>query len=315
MLKYPYWVCTLGYLTAVLRMNKNINKKNLIFISIIILILLVFIFGFYKNRNKEQSFITSTTNENPNTITYYCQGGIIKAIYGEKNVSLSLKNNRNITLPQTISGSGIRYESGITTFSSKGDNAFLMENNIQTYTNCIAGTETSYQDMNTYTNASKTFLFSYPNQFILSGGAIGFSQDWRTETTDLGLLLNVIYIPQSFLPNTNFGEAKFTVGTSIDLNAIKNCLTSDNRNMEVINKVIINSREFTKITFTGVGAGNYYDTTSYRTLYNNQCYAIEYTIHSTNIYNYSPDQGIKEFDKIKINSVLENIVQSFKFIQ
>lgn len=64
-----------------------------------------------------------------------------------------------------------------------------------------------------------------------------------------------------------------------------------------------------------VGAGNYYETTSYRTVYNDECYAIEYTIHSTNIDNYSPDQGITKFDKEKITSILDAMVQSFNLIQ
>ena len=166
----------------------------------------------------------------------------------------------------------------------------------------------------TYVDSAKTFSFSYPSQFSISDKETENSQNWRVETPDLGLLLAVIQIPKSFLPNTNFGEAKFTVGVSSNSNAVKNCVFSDNRNMETVNKVTIGSREFTKVTFTDTGAGNYYDTTSYRTIYNNQCYAIEYTIHSSNIYNYPPEREIKEFDKIKINSVLENIVQSFKFI-
>ena len=76
----------------------------------------------------------------------------------------------------------------------------------------------------------------------------------------------------------------------------------------------IGSMKFTKITLSDAGAGNFYNTTSYRTIYHNQCYAIEYTIHSTNIGNYSPDQGITEFDQTKIVPLLENMVQSFKFL-
>ena len=104
------------------------------------------------------------------------------------------------------------------------------------------------------------------------------------------------------------------MGTSADPNAIKNCLVYTNGNVGTSSEVTINGRKFTKMNFTDAGAGNYYDTTSYRTIYNNQCYAVEYIIHSSNIYNYSPDQGVKEFDKTKITSILERIIQSFKFI-
>jgi len=62
------------------------------------------------------------------------------------------------------------------------------------------------------------------------------------------------------------------------------------------------------------GAGNIYDTTSYKTIKNNMCYAVEYTVHSTNINNYSPDQNIKEFDKVKIENILNEMVKSFRFL-
>ena len=292
------------------------NKKNIsTTIIIILLILTVIAIGSYIYTGQNQQISTPVpVQTNSNTVIYYCDNGIIKAEYGDNNVSLSLKDGRNITLPQTISGSGIRYELGTTTFSSKSANAFLTENNIQTYSNCVSGNQTTNQDINTYTDSSKTFSFSYPNKFILSGGDIGYSQDWTMGSSDLGILLTVVKIPQSFLPKTNFGEAKFTVGTSADPDAIKNCLTQNSGNVGTTSEVLINSRKFTKIESVDVGAGNYYDTTSYRTLYNDQCYSIEYTIHSTNIFNYSPDQGVKEFNKTDITHILENIVQNFKFI-
>lgn len=166
----------------------------------------------------------------------------------------------------------------------------------------------------TYTDTGKTFSFSYLNQFTLSGGDVGYSQDWAFGSEDLGLLLAKVSVPKLFLPNTNFGEARFTIGTSADPDALNSCLTYNYGGVGTTSEVTINGRKFTKMMFTDVGAGQYYDTVSYRTIYNNQCYAVEYTIHSGNIDNYSPDQGIKEFDRAKITSVLEGIAQSFKFI-
>jgi hypothetical protein len=197
---------------------------------------------------------------------------------------------------------------------SKGDNAFLTQKNVTTYTNCVAGNQTVSGNVNTYTDAEKTFSFSYPNQFILSGGEIGFSQDWNYNASSSGMLLAVVNIPRSFMPGTNFGEAKFSVGTSADPSAVKGCLTSDFGNFATTTKVTIGNRVFTKIVYTDVGAGNYYDVTSYRTVYNGQCYAVESLIHSSNILNYSPDQGIKQFDRLKISLVLEGMAQSFKIL-
>jgi hypothetical protein len=72
---------------------------------------------------------------------------------------------------------------------------------------------------------------------------------------------------------------------------------------------------FTKFTFSDAGAGNLYETTSYRTKRGDECYVVEYTIHSSNIGMYSPDQGIKEFDKDKITKMLDRMVRSFQFLE
>ena len=252
---------------------------------------------------------TSTT-----IITYFCQEGILKAEYGQNKVTLTLKNNQSLDLPQVISGSGIRYEAAKNVFISKGDNANLTENDKVTYTNCVAGTQALDQDLNTYANSEKTFSFSYPNEFSLSGGNIGFSQDWNAQTNYLGTLLAVVNIPKDYLPQTNFGDSKFTVGVSADPEAIKNCLSATSgNNIGTTSVVSIAEQNFTKINFADAGAGNFYETTSYRTIKDNMCYALEYTIHSLNIGNYSPDQGIKEFDKAKITALFEALVQSFRF--
>ena len=251
------------------------------------------------------------------TATYYCEEGTINADFSTSSVTLSLSDGRNMILPQTISGSGARYEASNTIFWNKGNNAFITERGITTYTNCVSGFEKNISASTTnYTDSSKTFSFSFPNQFKLFGGDMGYSQDWQVQSTSSGLLLAVVNIPRNFYSGkTNFGEAKFTVGTSADPDAVANCLVPEFPNMEKTSTTTINGFQFTKMNFSDAGAGNFYDTTSYRIICDSQCYAIEYTIHSSNIYNYSPDQGVKEFDKTKVDSVLENMAQSFKFIQ
>ena len=53
-------------------------------------------------------------------------------------VALTLSDGRKMTLPQTISGSGIRYANSDESivFWSKGETAFITENNVETYSNC-----------------------------------------------------------------------------------------------------------------------------------------------------------------------------------
>ncbi len=119
------------------------------------------------------------------------------------------------------------------------------------------------------------------------------------------------------MPGTNFSEAWFTVGSSADTKAVASCmstvLTYNRSNDGVL--VSTNYLDFVKFNYGDVAAGNIYETTSYRTKYNNKCYALEYTIHSTNIGNYPAELGIKEFDKAKIVGIMDEIIiRSFHFI-
>lgn len=55
------------------------------------------------------------------------------------SVDLKLSDGRTMTLPQTISASGIRYANPAESFIfwNKGNSAFITENNLDTYVNCI----------------------------------------------------------------------------------------------------------------------------------------------------------------------------------
>lgn len=254
-----------------------------------------------------------------NNVSYFCEAGTINAIYTDGNVALTLSDGRTFSLPQVVSGSGTRYETGSgtsadTVFSSEGSNAFLTENNNITFNNCVAGTA-KVSGLNTlFTDASKTFSIVYPSTLTLSGGGVGYSQAWAYNATTSGMLLAEINVPRSYMPpKTNFSGAKVTVGVSSDPSAVAMCDTATNGQVSA-GVQTINGTTFTKITGSDAGAGNFYDTTSYHVLKNNMCYVVEYTIHSTNIANFPPDQGITEFDKTQIQGMLDTVVGSFKFL-
>jgi glycosyltransferase involved in cell wall biosynthesis len=138
--------------------------------------------------------------------------------------------------------------------------------------------------------------------------------DWRVNTKQKGMQLAHVSIPKVFMPGTNFSNAYMTIGASTDPKEIKSCGTIATNGEIKAGTVTINGYPFTKFTLGDAGAGNFYETTSYRGLLDGDCYAIEYTIHSTNIGAYSPDQGIKEFDKVKVTNEFESIIASFKFL-
>jgi hypothetical protein len=170
-------------------------------------------------------------------------------------------------------------------------------------------------DATTFTDASGMFRFIYPVAFVRTSGGVDQTPDWKVGSTTLGTLLAAVTISGDFQPKTNFSDARFTVGASVATGTIATCLTEGNGGPASSTSVMIGGTQFSKIEMSDAGAGNRYETTSYRTVHDGQCYAIEYTIHSTNIDNYSPEAGITEFDKAKVEGVLEGMVQSFQFLK
>jgi len=75
--------------------------------------------------------------------TFACKDdkSIAATFYADK-VDLKLSDGRTMTLPQTMSGSGIRYANGDETFVfwSKGDTAFVTEgtDEKETFADCVA---------------------------------------------------------------------------------------------------------------------------------------------------------------------------------
>jgi membrane-bound inhibitor of C-type lysozyme len=73
----------------------------------------------------------SARAEDPiSTVSYVCKGDkTIKAAYFPDKVDLVLSDGRTMTLPQTMSGSGIRYANADESivFWSKGNGAFITE--------------------------------------------------------------------------------------------------------------------------------------------------------------------------------------------
>ncbi len=163
-----------------------------------------------------------------------------------------------------------------------------------------------------FADSNKVFSYEYNSLFTANEGQNTPSINWRLNTTQMGVLLSKVSIPRTYMSNTNFSEAYLTVGRSADAKAVTSCLSASNGEVKDGTRTI-DRGDFTKFTLSDAGAGNLYNTTSYRGIVDGYCYAIEYTIHSTNIGNYSPDQGIKEFDKTKIQSDLEKIISSFQF--
>ncbi|HRH26344.1 MAG TPA: hypothetical protein PLF31_02645 [Candidatus Paceibacterota bacterium] len=170
------------------------------------------------------------------------------------------------------------------------------------------------EGLSTYKDPQGQFSFSYLSDFDIAPASEIQGQPWSMIETDGGILHAKVNVPRSIQPNTNFGDARITVGSTDDQNAVSLCATAPTNTTSGEN-ITINGIKFFKITQSDAGAGQFYETVSYRTVWNEKCYSIEYTIHSSNIGAYDPGQGITEFNQDVVINVLEGMVQSFTFIE
>ncbi len=161
------------------------------------------------------------------------------------------------------------------------------------------------------------FSIAYPIDFSVDQNyTLTPTPDWRLGANgSQGNQFFAITVPSAFEPQTNFADAKLTVGSSRNNNAIADCLAPDQTGgpSTASTTAMINGVQFTVFKSADAGAGNYYETTSYRTLHGGQCYAIEYTVHSGQIASYPAQYNLKPFDDNQITSLLDRIVQTFQF--
>jgi hypothetical protein len=179
----------------------------------------------------------------------------------------------------------------------------------------IATSTQQVDGLKVYADPDGKFSFSYPQELEFFS-AVSIQKDpWSTINPNTqGILHALVRIPKSFEPQTNFGDALFSVGSTDEQNVVRTCTTVSDGTEEG-ETITVNGVKFATLTQRDAGAGQLYETVSYRTVWNGSCYAVEYTIHSSNIGAYDPNSGVKEFDRKKVVEVLEGIVESFKFTE
>jgi hypothetical protein len=199
-------------------------------------------------------------------------------------------------------------------FAFRGDKSTY--ENTGTNTDTSSNTASTTGDMVKYNDPGERFYFYYPKDLKVAGPTNVLTKSWRNNATTNGYLLAKITVPKSYLPGTNFSDADVTVGVSTDPRELGGAGCPAGNTGAALGSATaetINDQTFTKITNAEAAAGNRYDTTSYFTIRDGDCYVIESVVHSTNIGNYPASSGIKEFDKDKINSLIDEIVKSFTF--
>lgn len=129
-----------------------------------------------------------------------------------------------------------------------------------------------------------------------------------TQTPVVGLAL-----PADLFKGTNLGEAGIYIGATSTPAIVASCAQPDAQVDETAaSSTAINGVSFGVFTSTGVGAGNIYDETAYRTVSNGTCFEIVELLHSGNIGNY-PTGKVVQFDRPTFKAYLDTMVNSFAF--
>lgn len=143
-----------------------------------------------------------------------------------------------------------------------------------------------------YRSIDSVMFFRYTDEFA----PVLFPEMYVTKLTPEAALQ---FIDTRSLDNTNLSEAYFLFGASFDPGVVASCTRPGffGGTETVTGEVNLDGVPFTRSEAAGVGAGNIYEQTFYRTAYQGTCYEITFFTHSANIGNYPADSGIKEFDR------------------
>lgn len=150
-----------------------------------------------------------------------------------------------------------------------------------------------------FDTSSMQIAFNYPSGFRVTPNV-------PLLYAPLGAVIGTrIDYPASYSSGTNLGEVSIGIGRKTN---VSDCASYG----QVDLTTVINAVKFYKISTLDAGAGNFYETINYAAPYMGYCYNVYLFMHSSNINNYDPASGIKEFNRTDVVSVFENIMKSFK---
>ncbi len=156
-----------------------------------------------------------------------------------------------------------------------------------------------------YRSINSMMFFTYTDEFA----PVLFPEMYMTK---LAPEVALQFIDTKSIDNTNLIEAYFLLGSSFDPAVVASCREpgSFGGPETITGEVTLDGVSFTRSEAAGVGAGNIYEQTFYRTAYQGTCYEITFLTHSANIGNYPADSGVREYDRAALLQKFEAIISS-----
>jgi lipopolysaccharide export system protein LptC len=161
-------------------------------------------------------------------------------------------------------------------------------------------------------------LTSYQDDII--GFNVTYQQQYQMKTENFEGYLPLtatpvvaFQIPANLYTGTNLGEAGVYIGASSSPKILATCLkATKDMGATSMGTTTINGQVWNVFTSADAGAGNLYESKTYRIIHNKQCFEMNELLHSGNINNY-PEGEVVEFDKPKFQTMLDEVAQTFTF--
>ncbi|MFA5000886.1 MAG: MliC family protein [Candidatus Paceibacterota bacterium] len=254
--------------------------KKIIIVILALVVVSIIGIGFYWSRQSKVIPAGGVIN----AVTFNCQDEkAIDAIFFKNRVELTLNDGRHWLLNQTISASGARYanEDESFVFWNKGDTAFITENGVTTFANCVLAE-------NNQTGIAEQYFSQNFKKFVDNKTGITFEY------------------PDQLL--TKYISAVNWPPKAQDLNKPFACVETA--------KQIINGQDYC-VTKTSEGAvGSIYTTYTYAFPYNNTTLTLNFTLRLVQCGNYDdPKKSECEQERTIFNpdNALDQIAQSLTF--
>jgi hypothetical protein len=217
---------------------------------------------------------------------------------------LTLSDGRVMTLPQAIAADGARYQlpDGALEFWTKGQGAFILERNPQTYRGCIVVAPERGDLIQIYESGAEGFSIRYPAGYTVDA-------QYRYQALGPGKAIGGVSftIPQAMAVGTNLAPDTYLSIEEIPASARCDArLFLDADSATPASTKTINGITYSVATSTGAGAGNRYEETVYARPFTNPCIAIRYFIHYNVIENY-PQGAVRAFDKRSLVAAFDAI--------
>ena len=279
-------------------------KQNYIFILLLIILIGAGIWYFSDKEGGETELpylinkIEYICKDDKTIEASYFEGELIPVEPGEMltpagQVKVVLSDGRELELPQTISASGVRYanddESII--FWSKGNGAFLLENDEETYSGCIVLPTDPEGLPNVYLDNDTGFVVRYPADYRVDAAYKYTALGPEKEINGVKFIVS-----PDFTEGTNLSSAD--TGVSIEtISEIENCNAGLflGENAEIQEKEE-NGNIYSFASSAEAAVGNRYEEQVWAIPTIHSCIGVRYFIHYMAIENY-PEEEVREFDK------------------